>query len=142
MPANEDPADRDEDELTDIPQVPARPELPSPPDIQFTRPDLARTRGVGSERGRNVDSTAGNATSREASPISADQLGRAGAGLSTGLTFAACVIVGMSIGEFVDDHLRHFAPWGLLIFSLVGIAAGFVNLFRLLGALDRPDKKK
>jgi len=47
-----------------------------------------------------------------------------------GITMAACVIIGVFLGRFLDD-LFHTAPWFLLVFSLLGAAASFKTLFNL-----------
>jgi ATP synthase protein I len=46
-----------------------------------------------------------------------------------GLTFAFSVLIGFGIG-FGLDRLFHTRPWLMLVFSALGLAAGFVNLLR------------
>ncbi|MBI1746473.1 MAG: AtpZ/AtpI family protein [Acidobacteria bacterium] len=48
-----------------------------------------------------------------------------------GIMFVAGIAIGLGIGHFVD---RWFGtgPWGTLVFILMGIAAGFINLFRTI----------
>lgn len=48
-----------------------------------------------------------------------------------GVDFAAAVLVGIGIGLFVDSRLGT-APIGLIVLFLLGVAAGFLNLWRLL----------
>jgi ATP synthase protein I len=57
--------------------------------------------------------------------------------LSTiGVTLVAATAIGLAIGYGLD---RWFGttPWLTLTFTLFGIAAGFVNLFRDLGLMGR-----
>ena len=66
-----------------------------------------------------------------------------GSGLAAGTTFAASIIAGFLIGQWVDHRWNHSGglPWGTLIFGLAGVAAGFLNLFRVISATDRNRKK-
>jgi len=48
---------------------------------------------------------------------------------SLGLTFAFSVLIGFGIGLGLD-RLFHTRPWLMLVFTGLGLAAGFVNLFR------------
>ncbi len=45
-----------------------------------------------------------------------------------GITMAACVLIGVFIGRFLDNLLGT-APWLLLLFSLLGAAAALKALF-------------
>ena len=46
-----------------------------------------------------------------------------------GLTFAFSVLIGFGIGYGLD-RLLHTRPWLMLVFTALGLAAGFVNLLR------------
>jgi ATP synthase protein I len=46
-----------------------------------------------------------------------------------GLTFAFSALIGFGIG-FGLDRLFHTRPWLMLVFTGLGLAAGFVNLVR------------
>jgi ATP synthase protein I len=48
---------------------------------------------------------------------------------SLGLTFAFSALIGFGIG-FGLDRLFHTRPWLMLVFTGLGLAAGFVNLVR------------
>ena len=120
-------------------ELPRTPDIPPPPDTTFTRPSFSGSGaprpmprgGVGQGEGRHQDR------------IDAGQVGRLGAGMSAGILFATSVVVGFLIGQWIDHHwLRTAIPWGTLVFSLAGVAAGFLNLFRLLSVVDPDDKKK
>ena len=57
--------------------------------------------------------------------------------LSTiGVTLVAATAIGLAIGYGLD-RLFGTTPWLTLTFTLFGIAAGFLNLFRDLGLLKR-----
>jgi ATP synthase protein I len=57
--------------------------------------------------------------------------------LSTiGITLVASTAIGLAIGYGLDGWLGT-SPWLTLIFTIFGIAAGFLNLFRDVGLLDR-----
>jgi ATP synthase protein I len=61
------------------------------------------------------------------------QLGR----LSTiGVSLVAATAIGLAIGYGLDRWLGT-SPWLTLIFTLFGIAAGFLNLFRDVGMMGR-----
>ncbi|MBI5561420.1 MAG: AtpZ/AtpI family protein [Deltaproteobacteria bacterium] len=47
---------------------------------------------------------------------------------SMGITMVACTFIGLLIGIYID---RHFDtnPWFTLIFLILGIAAGFKNIY-------------
>ena len=49
---------------------------------------------------------------------------------TVGLMFPTSIAVGFAIGYFLDK-LFNTSPYLLIIFSLYGIAAGFVNLYRV-----------
>ena len=52
-----------------------------------------------------------------------------------GLTFVACVVIGLGGGFWLDRWLRT-DPWFLLAGLGIGIAAGFVNLFRVVSRAE------
>jgi ATP synthase protein I len=57
--------------------------------------------------------------------------------LSTiGVSLVAATAIGLAIGYGLDRWLRT-SPWMTMIFTLFGIAAGFLNLFRDLGLVRR-----
>ncbi|MGD0153761.1 MAG: AtpZ/AtpI family protein [Thermacetogeniaceae bacterium] len=51
-----------------------------------------------------------------------------------GITLAASVFLGYYIGHYLDMWILHNpkTPWFTFIFSLLGIAAGFRGVFRLI----------
>ena len=57
--------------------------------------------------------------------------------LSTiGVTLVAATAIGLAIGYGLD-RLFGTSPWLTLTFTLFGIVAGFVNLFRDVGLMGR-----
>jgi ATP synthase protein I len=66
-----------------------------------------------------------------------DQDSRAGAdasGMSRGFRYSADFIAGVLVGcglGWLIDHLFGTRPWGLMIFIVLGFAAGTFNLLRL-----------
>jgi len=54
------------------------------------------------------------------------------AALSTvGLMFPSSIAVGLAIGYLLDRWL-HTSPWLLMVFTLYGVVAGFVNLWKVM----------
>jgi ATP synthase protein I len=57
--------------------------------------------------------------------------------LSTiGVALVAATAIGLLIGYWLDRWLGT-SPWLTMLFTLFGIAAGFLNLFRDLGLIQR-----
>ncbi|HLP44970.1 MAG TPA: AtpZ/AtpI family protein [Candidatus Kapabacteria bacterium] len=56
-----------------------------------------------------------------------------------GLMFPVSIAVGLAIGYFLDN-LFHTAPYLLIIFTLYGVAAGFVNLIRVTRSKKKNDE--
>jgi ATP synthase protein I len=60
--------------------------------------------------------------------------------------FVAGVLVGAAIGWLIDRWLKT-SPWGLIVFLLLGFAAGVLNVVRAAGVvaqntLDPPASKE
>ena len=51
-----------------------------------------------------------------------------------GVELVAALIVGVGIGYFLDQWLGT-KPWFLLLFFVIGSAAGFMNVFRVVSGL-------
>ena len=58
-----------------------------------------------------------------------------GAGLRLGTEFVAGVLVGAGIGWFVD-RFAGTAPFGMIVFLLLGFAAGVKNVIQAAGRLN------
>jgi ATP synthase protein I len=66
-------------------------------------------------------------------------------GLRLSAEFVSGVLIGAAIGWVMDRWLGT-SPWGLIVFLLLGFAAGVLNLMRAVGAvpqntLEPPTKK-
>jgi len=59
---------------------------------------------------------------------------------SVGLMLPSSIIVGLFFG-YVLDKLLGTHPWMLMVFLLLGIASGFLNLFRGLNKLKALSSK-
>lgn len=63
------------------------------------------------------------------------------AGFSRGLKlsgdFVGGVVAGFAVG-WVFDKLTGWSPWGLIVFILLGFAAGVLNVLRSVGAMRKP----
>lgn len=55
---------------------------------------------------------------------------------SIGVTMVAATAIGLAIGYWLDRWFRT-TPWLTLTFSLFGVCAGFLNLFRDVGLIGR-----
>lgn len=112
--------------------VPSHDPLPPPPDFSYTRPTLGKAAPL-SEQNR----TRSSGTPAQSAPSSLNL----GTGMSAGITLASSVVVGFLIGQWIDHYWHLSTPWGTIIFALTGVVAGFLNLFRILGASDDHRKK-
>jgi ATP synthase protein I len=63
------------------------------------------------------------------SPPSRPNYRRLAALSSLGLMLPSSIAVGLFMGYFLD-RLLGTAPWLLIIFTLLGVASGFLSLFR------------
>ena len=52
--------------------------------------------------------------------------------------FVAGVLLGALVGWLLDRWL-HISPWGLIVFLLLGFAAGVLNVMRAAGLASNPD---
>jgi ATP synthase protein I len=55
-----------------------------------------------------------------------------------GIQFPVAIAIGYFFGRFLDRHLDTW-PWLTIVFSLFGIIAGFVNLFRITAQAGRAE---
>jgi ATP synthase protein I len=54
-----------------------------------------------------------------------------GVASTIGINMVATTCVGFAIGHWGADRYLHTAPWGTVVFTLLGIVAGFRYLFKL-----------
>lgn len=60
-----------------------------------------------------------------------------GAGLKIGSEFVAGVLVGAGMGYLIDQFAGT-TPWGLIVFLMLGFAAGVLNVMRATGRVAEP----
>lgn len=65
-------------------------------------------------------------------------LRKAGLASSIGLVLALSIIIGWAIGSLLDRHFGT-SPWLMLIFTLMGIAAGFIELVKIAKQLSKDE---
>lgn len=58
-----------------------------------------------------------------------------------GIQFPVSILIGYFWGKWMDGWFGTW-PWLTLIFSLFGIAAGFVNLFRITAQAARSEERE
>jgi F0F1-type ATP synthase assembly protein I len=51
---------------------------------------------------------------------------------SVGISFVLAIVMGAAIGLGIDRWLGT-TPWGFLIFFVIGVAAGILNVYRAFG---------
>ncbi len=140
MAEEDTPTRSEEDDDTPPIVVPSHSPLPPPPELHYTRPTSGKPASAPSLPLGGQPQRA--SPENDASPGSG--VVKLGSGLAAATTFAASLIAGFLIGQWIDHRWNHGGglPWGTLIFSLAGVAAGFLNLFRVLSATDRNRSNK
>ncbi len=58
-----------------------------------------------------------------------------------GIQFPVAIAIGFFWGRWLDRHLGT-GPWMMVVFTIFGIAAGFVNLFRITAQASRSEEDK
>lgn len=115
-----------------------------------TAPDASRRPDAGGRdeldrRGRALDEAL--AARRPAAPQGDEPdgpatSGAAGFGQAVRLSseFVAGVAVGAGLGWLIDN-MAGTSPWGLIVFLLLGFAAGVLNVLRSAGLVAEPDRR-
>lgn len=62
----------------------------------------------------------------------------AGLASSIGLVLVISTVIGYAIGNWLDGKFGT-GPWLMLVFTLLGIIAGFVQIFRLANQLSKEE---
>ena len=57
-----------------------------------------------------------------------------------GIQFPVAIAIGYFFGRGLDG-LLNTKPWMTIVFALFGIAAGFINLFRITAQAERAEKE-
>jgi ATP synthase protein I len=60
---------------------------------------------------------------------------------SVGIHLVLATFAGFAIGYFLDKKVFGTFPWLTIIFLILGVIAGFKELFRVARKQDGPDKK-
>lgn len=63
---------------------------------------------------------------------------KVGPASSVGLVFVISIVLGWAFGSWLDKKL-HTDPWMMLIFTLLGIAAGFYEMIKLAIQLSKDE---
>ncbi len=136
-----DEAEQTRDDALKV-SLPLRTPLPPPPDFPTTRPHLGGT-APSTRRPAGTSSQTGHRPSQETS-TEGNAATKLGAGLAASTAFAANIIAGLIIGQWIDHRWNHSGgtPWGTLIFTLLGVTSGFITLFKVISATDRSRPKK
>jgi ATP synthase protein I len=58
-----------------------------------------------------------------------------------GIQFPIAIVIGYLSGRWLDRTLGTW-PWLTLLFSLFGVAAGFLNLFRIAARAERDEEQE
>jgi ATP synthase protein I len=90
------------------------------------------------KRRRELEATL--ATRRPEQPDDDPRVGSAagyGQALKLSSEFVAGIAVGVGVGWFVD-RMAGTSPWGLIVFLLLGFAAGVLNVLRSVGLVAEP----
>jgi hypothetical protein len=114
--------------------VPSHEPLPLPPTVEYTRPRLAQSR----QTGRGASSGGVGGPEQYSSDVASH-----GVGLAAGITLVVSMVAGAMAGNWADQRWNHTSvPWGTLIMTLIGAAAGILNVQRLLARANRNRNKK
>jgi ATP synthase protein I len=63
--------------------------------------------------------------------------------LARGFRLSTELVGGVAVGAFIGwalDRWLHISPWGMIVFLLLGFAAGVVNVMRAAGVSSGPGK--
>lgn len=61
--------------------------------------------------------------------------------MRVGVELISGVFVGVVIGYYVDTYFDS-SPWGLIVFMVLGSAAGFLNVYRVVARECQGDGEK
>ena len=62
----------------------------------------------------------------------------AGLASSVGLVLVISTVIGYAFGNWLDKKLGT-APWLMLVFALIGIVAGFFEMFRIIDQISNEE---
>jgi ATP synthase protein I len=61
---------------------------------------------------------------------------------SLGLQIALAIIIGYAAGYYLDTKVFHSSPWGTYIGLVLGIIAGFRNIWLAIKKIEKADYKE
>jgi len=96
--------------------------------------------------GERLEHPSGRPSESELSSRPASDPSAIARGLRLSTELVAGVVVGVAIGWLLD-RVVGTSPWGIIVFLLLGVAAGILNVMRTAGMipdsrLDRPGSKQ
>lgn len=89
--------------------------------------------------GSKIDKRRGKSDPNEEAKGLADNQGMA-YGLKIGSEFVSAILVGSALGWILDKWLGT-TPFGLIVFLMLGFAAGVLNVMRTTGKISTPGAK-
>jgi len=98
----------------------------------------ARLRHLGDQLGSRRPSAPSEHAPSPSPAANASAMAR---GLRLSSELVGGVIVGAAIGWALDYWLG-IKPWGLIVFLLLGFAAGVLNVMRSAGVMAKPDERR
>jgi F0F1-type ATP synthase assembly protein I len=63
---------------------------------------------------------------------------KAGIASSIGITLVLCIVIGFAFGSWLDKKFGT-SPWLMMVFTLLGIAAGFIEMINLAKQLSKDE---
>jgi ATP synthase protein I len=90
--------------------------------------------------GERLDHQRGTSRQVEAGPSSKSDP----SALARGFRLSTELVVGVAVGAFIGwalDRWLGISPWGMIVFLLLGFAAGVVNVMRAAGISSGPGQK-
>jgi len=70
-----------------------------------------------------------------------DEKPQIGQAMKLASEFLAAVVVGVLLG-LGFDQITGFSPWGLVVFLFLGFASGVLNMLRIVGYVDKPQRER
>lgn len=64
---------------------------------------------------------------------------KAGLASSAGLSLVIATVIGYFAGSWLDEKF-HTTPWIMLVLTLMGIVAGFIEVFRISAEISKDDE--
>jgi len=137
MPDDDQTSTPGENETSPPASVSSHDSLPLPPEVHYTRPVLKQGGLLGS-------SASGGSSRGSGGQGGSSNMPGWGRGLSVSVTFAASIVGGYLIGQWMDGHLFHDGSqdWGALIMTIAGFAVGIFNVIRLTSLWNKDSKQK